>query len=92
MPFSISGLLFSRETDIGQRAYIYIYIYINVCKSSQRMNLRDVGSETSDNDTVQANKMINKRLKCSTPAPIYIYRDKLINMEVVEYIYIYIYI
>ena len=26
---------------------IYIYIYINVWKSSQRMNLRDVGSETS---------------------------------------------
>ena len=71
MPFSISGLLLSRETDIGQRAYIYIYI--NVCKSSQRMNLRDVGSETSVNDTVQANKMINKRLKCSTTTPIYIY-------------------
>ena len=35
---------------------IYIYIYINVWKSSQRMNLRDVGSETSVNDTVQTNK------------------------------------
>jgi hypothetical protein len=35
---------------------IYIYIYINVRKSSQRMNLRDVGSETSVNDTVQTNK------------------------------------
>ena len=54
------------------------------------MNLRDVGSETSVNDTVQTNKMINKRLKCSTTTPIYIYDDKLINMEVVEYIYIYI--
>ena len=32
-----------------------IYIYINVWKSSQRMNLRDVGSETSVNDTVQTN-------------------------------------
>ena len=32
------------------------YIYINVWKSSQRMNLRDVGSETSVNDTVQTNK------------------------------------
>ena len=31
------------------------YIYINVWKSSQRMNLRDVGSETSVNDTVQTN-------------------------------------
>jgi hypothetical protein len=30
------------------------------------MNLRDVGSETSVNDSVQTNKMINKRLKCST--------------------------
>ena len=35
---------------------IYIYIYINVWKSSQRMNLRDVGSETSVNDSVQTNK------------------------------------
>jgi hypothetical protein len=25
------------------------------------MNLRDVGSETSDNNSVQTNKMINKR-------------------------------
>jgi Ca2+-dependent lipid-binding protein len=32
-----------------------IYIYINVWKSCQRMNLRDVGSETSVNDTVQTN-------------------------------------
>ena len=31
------------------------YIYIRL-KSSQRMNLRDVGSETSVNDTVQTNK------------------------------------
>ena len=30
--------------------------YINVWKSSQRVNLRDVGSETSVNDTVQTNK------------------------------------
>ena len=30
------------------------------------MNLRDVGSETSVNDSVQTNEMINKRLKCST--------------------------
>jgi hypothetical protein len=30
------------------------------------MNLRDVGSETSVNDSVQTNKMINKHLKCST--------------------------
>jgi hypothetical protein len=35
---------------------IYIYIYINVGKSCQRMNLRDVGSETSVNDTVQTSK------------------------------------
>jgi hypothetical protein len=35
---------------------IYIYIYINIWKSSQRMNLRDVGLETSVNDTVQTNK------------------------------------
>jgi hypothetical protein len=33
----------------------FIYIYINVWKSSQRMNLRDVGSETSVNDSVQTN-------------------------------------
>ena len=31
-------------------------IYINVGKSSQCMNLRDVGLETSVNDTVQTNK------------------------------------
>ena len=30
------------------------------------MNLRDVGSEASVNDSVQTNKIINKRLKCST--------------------------
>jgi hypothetical protein len=30
------------------------------------MNLRDVALETSVNDSVQTNKMINKRLKCST--------------------------
>ena len=32
------------------------------------MNLRDVGSETSFNDSVQTNKndKINKRLKCRT--------------------------
>ena len=36
---------------------IYIYtVYINVWKSSQRMNLRYVGSETSVNDSVQTNK------------------------------------
>ena len=34
---------------------IYIYIYKRL-KNSQRMNLRDVGSETSVNDTVQTNK------------------------------------
>jgi hypothetical protein len=28
------------------------------------MNLRDVGSETSVHDSVQANKMINTRIKC----------------------------
>ena len=33
-----------------------VYIYINIWKSSQRINLRDVGSETSVNDTVQTNK------------------------------------
>ena len=33
------------------------------------MNLRDVGSETSVNDSVQTNEMINKRLKCSTTTP-----------------------
>ena len=33
------------------------------------MNIRDVGSETSVNDSVQTNKMINKRLKCSTTTP-----------------------
>ena len=33
-----------------------IYIYINIWKSSQRINLRDVGSETSVSDTVQTNK------------------------------------
>jgi hypothetical protein len=32
------------------------------------MNPRYVGSETSVNDFVQTNKMINKRLKCSTTA------------------------
>ena len=37
-------------------ATVCINIYINVWKSSQRMNLRDVGSETSVNDTVQTNK------------------------------------
>jgi hypothetical protein len=42
--------------EYGIRVFIYIYIYINVWKSSQRMNLRDVGSETSVNDSVQANK------------------------------------
>ena len=36
--------------------YVVIYIYINIWKSSQRINLRDVGSETSVNDTVQTNK------------------------------------
>jgi hypothetical protein len=30
------------------------------------MNLWDVGSETSDNDSEQKNKMITKRLKYST--------------------------
>jgi hypothetical protein len=30
------------------------------------MNLRDVGSETSVNDSVQTKKMKNKRLKCRT--------------------------
>jgi hypothetical protein len=32
-----------------------VWFNINVWKSSQRMNLRDVGSETSVNDTVQTN-------------------------------------
>jgi hypothetical protein len=35
---------------------IYIYIYIDVRKSNQRMNLWDVGSETSVSDSVQTNK------------------------------------
>ena len=43
---------------------IYIYIYINIWKCSQRMNLRDVGSETLT--LCKQTKMINKRLKCST--------------------------
>jgi hypothetical protein len=30
------------------------------------MNLRDVGADTSVNDSVQTITMINKRLKCST--------------------------
>jgi hypothetical protein len=29
--------------------------WVNISKSSQRMNLRDVGSETSVNDNVQTN-------------------------------------
>ena len=33
------------------------------------MNLRDVVSETSVNDSVQTNKIVNKRLKCSTTTP-----------------------
>ena len=33
------------------------------------MNLWDIGSETSVNDSVQTNNMINKRLKCSTTTP-----------------------
>ena len=33
------------------------------------MNLRDVGSERSVNDSVQTNTMTNKRLKCSTTTP-----------------------
>jgi hypothetical protein len=33
-----------------------VYQYINGWKSGQRMNLLDVGSETSVNDSVQANK------------------------------------
>jgi hypothetical protein len=32
------------------------YWMFKVVSSSQRMNLRDVGSETSVNDTVQTNK------------------------------------
>ena len=31
------------------------FIYINFWKSSQRMNLRDVESDTSVNDSVQTN-------------------------------------
>jgi hypothetical protein len=35
-----------------------------------RVNIgEDVGSETSVNDSVQTNKMINKHLKCSTTTP-----------------------
>jgi hypothetical protein len=41
-------------------------VIYNVWKSSQRMNLRDVGSEASANDSVQTNKVINTCLKCST--------------------------
>jgi hypothetical protein len=33
------------------------------------MNIRDVGSKTSVNESVQTNKMINKRLICSTTTP-----------------------
>jgi hypothetical protein len=53
------------QTCIHTTTHTHIYIYINVWKSRQRMNLRDVGSETSNNDSMQT-KMINKRLKCST--------------------------
>jgi hypothetical protein len=37
----------------GRALYIYIY---KLSKCSQRMKLRDVGSETSVNDSVQTNK------------------------------------
>ena len=33
------------------------------------MNLRNIGAETSVSDSVQTNKMMNKRLKCSTTTP-----------------------
>jgi hypothetical protein len=47
----------SREHQLSWRKLLKI-IYINNIKYkvSQRMNLRDVGSETSVNDTVQTNK------------------------------------
>ena len=44
------------KAESVKKNQIYIYIYINVWKSSQSMNLRDVRSETSVNDTVQTNK------------------------------------
>jgi hypothetical protein len=57
---------FNNEVNLHMcQLFIYIYIYIDVWKSSQRMNLRDVGSETLTILCKQT-KMINKRLKCST--------------------------
>jgi hypothetical protein len=45
------------------------------------MNLRDVGSETSVNDSVQTNEMINKRLKCSTTTPVVSVSDAITRPE-----------
>jgi hypothetical protein len=53
------------------------------------MNLRDVGSETSVNDSVQTNEMINKRLKCSTTTPkkhvkIKVYKKTIIIIKLTD--------
>jgi hypothetical protein len=53
---SVDANLRSGRRLENERRSEFIYIYINVWKSSQRMNLRDVGSETSVNDSVQTNK------------------------------------
>jgi hypothetical protein len=42
--FTMANTLFTFHVFV---LYVVIYIYINFWKSSQRMNLRDVGSETS---------------------------------------------
>ena len=51
------------------------------------MNLRDVGLETNDNDSVQANKMIKKLyIKCRIPGDyviVYMYTSRLaINTQI----------
>jgi hypothetical protein len=52
------------------------------------MNLRDVGSETSVNDSVQTNEMINKRLKCSTTpkkdVKIKVYKKTIIIIKLTD--------
>ena len=53
---SVDANLRSGRRLENERRSESIYIYINVWKSSQRMNLQDVGSETSVNDSVQTNK------------------------------------
>ena len=56
---------FNNEVNLHM-CQLFIYIYIDVWKSSQRMNLRDIGSETRLTILCKQTKMINKRLKCST--------------------------